>query len=140
MLSLRRRARLSAIASFIVFSFVAGCNSGPHASVEGNVSYDGEPVDQGGIAFLPLDEGESLRATGTIKEGRYHLDNQRGPKPGKYRVEIHWRKKTGNKVPGEAGNPRDEIVLPIPAKYNTASELTVDVQPGRNTFHFDLKK
>lgn len=141
MLSSRQLARLQHVACAVVFAFVAGCSSGPRSSVEGNVNYDGELVDQGGIVFIPVVEDSGLvRATGPIQNGRYHLDNQRGPNPGKYRVEITWRKKTGNKVPGEGGNPRDEVVMPVPAKYNTESELTVDVQPGRNTFHFDLKK
>ena len=34
----------------------------------------------------------------------------------------------------------DEIVPGIPPKYNTESELIVDVVPGRNTLNFDLKK
>ena len=84
-----------------------------------------------------MDDGGSQRATGHINGGKYRLDSQNGPEPGKYRVEITWRKKTGNKVPGEGGHPRDEIVPGIPAKYNTESELVVEVKPGRNTFHFD---
>ena len=137
MLSFRPRMPLLVL----VLAFSAGCNSGPRASVEGKVSYDGETVDKGGIAFIPVEkDAGTLRATGPIHDGRYHLDNQGGPTPGKYRVEIHWRKKTGKKVPGEGGQPRDEAVPGIPAKYNTESKLIVDVRPGRNTFDFALEK
>jgi hypothetical protein len=61
--------------------------------------------------------------------------------PGKHRVEIFWFRKTGKQVmTGEGGTPKDEKAQVIPTKYNSESELTVDVKPGRNTFDFDLKK
>jgi hypothetical protein len=105
------------------------------------VSYEGELVEQGGIAFLPTAEnpGKTFRATGTIQNGHYDLDSTRGPAPGSYRVEIFWHKKTGRKTPGENGRPKDETVQIIPGKYNVNSELTADVKPGRNTINFDLK-
>jgi len=133
-------ARRLTIAGALVIAFIGGCSAGPHASVGGKISYDGEKIDNGGIAFLPVDAGDPVRATGKIVAGHYQIDSQPGPNPGKHRVEIHWRKKTGQKVPGEGGQPRDEIVEGIPPKYNSESELTVDVLPGSNTFNFDLKK
>jgi hypothetical protein len=125
-------------------ALMAGCeSSGPRSSVEGRVNYAGEPVDEGGgIAFLPTEDGASaapVRATGEILNGRYRLDSRRGPTPGKYRVEITWQKRTGKKVPGEAGHPKDETEQVIPPQYNEESKLTVVVQPGRNTIDFDLK-
>jgi hypothetical protein len=131
-------ARRLSVAGALLLAFVVGCDAGPRSSVEGDVHYDGEKVNLGGIAFIPVDEGE--RAAGQIIDGHYLLDSHHGPNPGKHRVEIHWRKKTGNKVPGEGGHPRDEIVPGIPPKYNTESELIVEIKPGRNTFVFDLKK
>jgi hypothetical protein len=128
------------VAGAFFLLFTVACNTGPHSSVQGNISFDGEKVDQGGIAFLPLEAGDSQRATVKIVDGHYHLDSQSGPNPGKHRVEIHWRKKTGQKVPGEGGHPRDEIVPGIPPKYNTESELTVTINPGSNTLDFHLKK
>jgi hypothetical protein len=143
MLSLARIARLCVVAAGAL-AFAAGCNTGPRSSVEGTVSYDGQPVGLGSIAFHPLNEDGGPSGApgvgGPIREGQYHLEGQRAPLPGKCRVEIRWQKKTGKKVPGEGGQPRDETVPVIPAKYNTESELTVEVVPGRNTFSFDLKK
>jgi hypothetical protein len=125
----------------LTLAFIVGCNLGPRAPVTGKVTYDGQQVDAGGIAFLPMAEGsDGVRATGLIQNGRYALDGASGPMPGKYRVEIFWHKKTGNKVRGEGGRPKDEVVEGLPAKYNAESELTVEVQAGRNTFDFDLKK
>ncbi len=137
MFSRRYLLRLVAMASL---SVLAGCaDSGSRSSVQGQVSYEGQPVDQGGIAFLPTEEdANSIRATGQIREGNYSLDSRRGPNPGKYRVEITWNKKTGKKVPGEGGTPKDETQQVIPPNYNTNSELVVDVKPGHNTIDFPL--
>ena len=108
-----------------------------------HLSHPGQPVDQGGIAFIPEgeDTGEKrFRATGEIKDGQYDLDGHHGPNAGKYRVQITWHKKTGKQVAGERGHKRDQTQQVIPAKYNTQSELSVEIQPGRNTRDFDLKK
>ena len=123
---------------------LAGCGSSDsdRSRVSGDVSYDGEPVDDGGIAFLPEGGGTSqVRATGDIRDGHYDLDISRGPYPGKYKVEIYWNKKTGRKIFSKSGKAsKDETKPAIPAKYNEKTELKVEVKPGRNTLNFDLKK
>jgi hypothetical protein len=133
-----------ALATFaLVFS--AGCDSGflPRASVRGAITFDGQPVDNGAIAFLPAGDikGEHVRSGGQIVDGKYAIDATRGPNPGTYRVEVFWNKKTGRKVPsGDPPNIKDETKQILPWKYNVRSVLTVEVQPGRNTLDFDLKK
>jgi hypothetical protein len=121
---------------------LVGCSSDSDRSrVQGAVRYNGEPVDDGGIAFIPEGQGESqVRTTGAIQDGRYDLDSTRGPYPGKYRVEIYWRKKTGDKIFNrDRTASRDVTKEGIPAKYNTNTELEVVIKPGRNTKDFDLK-
>jgi hypothetical protein len=119
-----------------------GCASNSDRSrVQGAVRYNGEPVDDGGIAFIP-DEGNATdaRATGPIQDGRYDFDDNRGPYPGKYRVAIYWNKKTGRTLTSKAsGATKDERKQALPAKYNTNTALKVEVKPGRNTLDFDLK-
>lgn len=131
------------VAAVATFVLVPGCSSGPRSSVEGAVSYDGQEVDQGGIAFIP--EGDEsnqprVRVTTEIVDGKYHLDSRRGPYPGKYRVQVYWLKKTGQKIPGERGHLKDETVQVLPPKYNDESELTAEVQSGANTLDFTLSK
>jgi hypothetical protein len=118
-----------------------GCSSDSDRSrVKGVVSYNGEPVDDGGIAFLPEDGGAAqFRATGEILDGHYDLDDKRGPAPGKYKVEIFWNKKTGRQIKGASGATRDERSQVLPAKFNTNTELKVEVKSGTNTLDFDLK-
>ena len=115
---------------------LAGCGAG-HPRVQGEVRYGGEPVDQGGIAFLPEGgEGDAqTRATGVIQEGRYDL--AKGPPAGAYRVQIYWHKKTGRQIASPAGKV-DERKQAIPPKYNEKTELKIEVKPGRNTLDFDL--
>lgn len=132
--------RLLAFGGAVVLAFSAGCSTGTRSSVDGKVSYAGQSVDVGGIAFIPMDNGGGQSVTGHIVGGRYALDGHSGPMPGKYRIEITWRKKTGKKVPGEGEHPRDEIVMGIPPKYNSESELVREVNPGHNTLDFDLKE
>ena len=145
MIRIQHLPRLLAVVAAATLTQVAGCGSGASARspVHGSVSYDGEPVDFGGIAFLPEDEAEGEhrpRVTGDFHDGHYDLDARRGPLPGKYRVQIYWHKKTGKKVPGEGGRQKDEIKEGIPPKYNEKSELIRDVQPGANTIDFDLPR
>lgn len=128
------------LALFLALAGLMGCSGGSgRATVQGKVNYDGNPVDNGGIVFIPLGGGDN-KATGQIVDGKYALDATRGPFPGKHKVEIIWTKKTGKLIPtpGDPGNKTEETKQVIPAKYNTKSELTVDVTPGRNTFDFEL--
>lgn len=118
-----------------------GCSSQSDRSrVQGDVSYNGEPVDDGGIAFVPDGGGDADRATGMIRDGHYDLDSTRGPHPGKYHVEIYWNKKTGRQITSPSGKAtKDETKQAIPPKYNEHTELTVEIKPGRNTLDFNLK-
>ena len=141
MISASALLRIIAVANLVM---IVGCSSATSRNpVKGSVSYDGQPVDYGGIAFIPegAEEGEQrLRATGKILDGRYDLDANHGPNPGKYRVQIWWQKKTGKRVQGEGpGAMIDETKQVIPPKHNTESKLIVEVESGRNTFDFDLK-
>ena len=126
----------------VVALTLVGCSSDSDRSrVQGEVSYNGEPVDDGGIAFIPDGQGESqARATGEIVDGHYAFDSKRGPYPGNYRVEIYWNKKTGRTIKSRAsGATKDERKQAIPAKYNQRTELKVEIKPGRNTHDFHLK-
>src|SRR5689334_22739688 len=84
-------------------TLAAGCgSSSDRVTLEGSVKYDGQAVDQGGLTFIPEGgDGQVPRATCEIEDGRYRFNTRNGPKPGKYRVQIYWQKKTGKKVKGE---------------------------------------
>lgn len=118
-----------------------GPGSGGRLPVQGAVTLDGEPVDEGVIVFLPAGGADAAnRAGGPIKAGRYAIPARQGLLPGKYRVEIRWNQKTGRQisVPGDAPNMMDETRQVVPARYNTRSELTADVMSGSTAFDFAL--
>jgi len=129
------------LACGLALVLLAGCSSKP--SISGKVNFDNTPVDEGSITFLPEggQRAEGARATAEIKDGKYEIPSEKGPPPGKYRVEIFWKKKTGKQIqnPTDPGTMIDESKQVIPEKYNVKSELTAEVKSGANTFDFDLK-
>jgi len=117
---------------------LAGC-AGPNSPVEGTVSVDGTPVDVGSIVFVP--EGGGQPSGGDIRDGKYSIAEERGPAPGKYKVQITWNRKTGKKVKdvADTGETKDVRVQVLPDKFNKSTELTAEIKPGSNTVNFDLK-
>lgn len=123
-----------------------GCGeAGPErAEVAGKVTFEGEPIASGMISLLPIEGTKGPAVGGPINNGTYRLSVKEGPCLGKHRVEISATRTTGRQVKAGSGadNPDalvDEIEMYIPPKYNSQSELTVNVAPGVNTFDFDLR-
>jgi hypothetical protein len=120
---------------------MSGCGYGSsdRVPVQGSVSFDGQPVDNGSIAFIPEEKGK-VGANADIVAGKYKLESGKGPNPGKYRVEIFWKKKTGRQVPtpGDESVMTDEIQQMLPPQYNTQSTLTTDIEAKSNTKDFTL--
>jgi hypothetical protein len=129
---------VTAFAVFTAVAVLAGCgNDVKTADVSGTVSYDGKPVEEGAIAFVPAD-GKGPSGGGVIKDGKYTATKV---PVGNTKVTI-----TGSKVVGKAkaddkqpGSPeaRQEY---IPEKYNVKSELTFEVKSGANEKNWDLPK
>jgi hypothetical protein len=101
-------------------------------TVEGTVTMDGQPVVGKQIQFLPESGGRP--GTGiTDEQGHYELTytaGVAGTKVGPNRIEITTTWPEGEPKPGERET--------IPPRYNSTTELTRDVQPGHNTFDFEL--
>ena len=57
----------------------AGCNSGPQtARLQGEVSFDGRPVEKGKIDFMPVDGTAGGAASAAIVNGRYEFPPKTG--------------------------------------------------------------
>lgn len=123
----------------------AGCKpsyEGPQRiAVSGSVSFDGKAIDQGIINLIPLTDGKR-KASAVIENGTYRIPEPKGPNPGKHMVEIHWLKPTGRKTinQGDPGGPSmiDETAEVIPAKYNTQTNIQVEITRERNKHDFSL--
>lgn len=138
--------RYHVTALILAFSIsLLGCGSSgpPRASIQGAVSLNGQPITKGTITFVPVagSTGGSSAAS-EILEGKYNIPADKGPTFGKYRVEIRWSKKTGNKIemgsPAPPGTMVDEVKEAVPEKYNTKSTLEKDINSTKHDFEFKL--
>ncbi|MBN9120591.1 MAG: hypothetical protein J0I06_15800 [Planctomycetes bacterium] len=111
---------------------LVGCGVKTH-DVSGTASFNGEPIPEGQIAFVPEKGGQG--GAGTITNGQYSAKLL----PGKYKVQITANKKM-KLPPGEVGmeGAKEEVRQYIPDKYNTQTELKADI-PAPAPLNFDLK-
>jgi len=122
---------------FVSLVFVAGCSTPSRdlpdlATVSGTVTMDGKPLSRVSV-FFESANGHGAAGT-TDQNGRYELyfsGDTKGAEVGANTVRIT----TVLDFPTPP-DYRD----PIPAKYNSSSELTVTVQPGTNTHDFALTR
>ena len=131
--------RLCATGLVVVWMCICvGC--GGLVAVEGNVTFDGQPVEEGSIAFESTD-GVGPTAGGKIQNGKYTLTEEAGVMPGKKTVRIMGVRKTGEQVfDGMVNKMVDVVEKYIPAIYNQESTLTCEVVAGSvNRHNFDLK-
>src|SRR4051794_7418598 len=86
----RRRLLLS----LLVLAAVAGCSGdASQGTVNGEVTFDDQPVKEGSIRFSPVD-GKSATAGAKIADGKFTAQVP----VGKHKVEINAPKPTGRKV------------------------------------------
>ncbi len=141
MSSVQQCASGLAVLTCLAFGGCLGSASNGRVEVSGKITVDGVPVEQGTIALVPLGSGTS--AGGTISAGDYSIPAALGPLPGKYRVEIKAVRKTGEKIVNAMRPAPDNLVDKIeqflPPRYNSSSELNVEIQPSDNrNVNFDL--
>lgn len=127
--------------SLLLLAMGCGGSSGPpRVAVSGTITFDGQPLSQGTITFVPA--GEGTAASGEIENGQFSIPDDKGPSPGKCRVEVVSFQETGKKVPGisdDASGMAAETKQIIPEQFNTKSTLEKDVsESGDNVFELSL--
>ena len=109
----------------------SGVDKGPElAEVVGKVTLDDQPLANARVVFIPEDGPASGAITN--EAGEYELMGKSGAKggvPGKNRVEI------STDLEGTGDRAKEKV----PARYNTASTLSVQVEPGSNGHDFKLE-
>ena len=135
-------AKLHRIALVSCSLGLMGCGNGL-SSVDGTVTLDGAPLAGGAgvkasVGFYP-DGRPGAAAIGILdSDGRYELmvGSQDGVPPGKYVVAVAATRIIMPKDP--TGTPSGEPMTPRKYADPRLSGFHADVQPGRNTFDFNL--
>jgi hypothetical protein len=124
-----------------------GCGGGG-GSVSGDVTYEGEPVKDGYISFIPTD-GRGQTAAGPIKDGKYSVSNV---PLGKKTVKVEASSGAGPSVQsqgdmeklskewmGKVGPSGIISTETVPANAD-GNNQSYDVQSGTHVLNLTLKK
>jgi hypothetical protein len=107
----------------------AGCGSGL-ATVSGEVTVDGAPLQKGTISFEAL-EGDAPPARDEIRDGHYEVRTAPGKKRVRISAPVVVRQQKESSAPDA---PLIDITEEsLPDHYHVNSDLTFDVEPGRNS-------
>jgi hypothetical protein len=123
---------LLVVTAIIGVMLLPGCDDDGMASVSGLVTLDGQPLSGALVQFRPASKAERPALGATDNRGKYKLATSRNilkVYPGSYTVNISKRKEIGDFSEG------NEL---LPARYNSATELRVDVPAGDSTLDFPL--
>ena len=101
--------------------------------VNGSVTVNGQPLEEGSIRFIPVD-GNKPASGGIIRNGSFTVQVPVAMQ----RVEIAANVVDEEKTPPNA--TADQIVMKriVPERYSVQSELTLDVKPGLNEPEYKL--
>jgi len=123
---------------------VAACSkqTDPQVEVQGMVTWNGAPLSDGRLRFVPKTASPGPERMTRVLDGRFRVAGKFGLTPGRYRVEITAYRDAA--APGlDDGLPETPVPLQeqfIPARWNSDSELTIDVpQTSSAEFDFDLE-
>ena len=119
-------------AMWLLLMLPIACNQEKRCGLESIITLDGQPLENGYIQFLPIPPTQGQTHGGEIVAGRFVVPVSNGMLPGTYRVEITKLGKSGEKMPDPLGSGKtfDVHANIIPARYNSESELTVEVRLG----------
>lgn len=129
---------------------IAGCQETglEKVIVEGTVSFNGTPIENGEIRFYPTEGTVGPVSGGPIVNGNYVAKAKGGVPVGTHNVQIKGfqaaenadiDESSGTMIPGGSIGPPVQFV---PEQFNTKTKLTVTIEGGteRVTKDFDLKK
>ena len=128
-----QRSLLGLLGLFVVLAAV-GCGSDNTLDVTGNVTFDGQPLDEGRILFRMV-EGDKKAYSAPISKGAYTLKCEPGP----VTVEVTASRIVPGKFDYSNGTPEPVGVMYIPAKYNSKTTLKAEVSRSNRTLSFDLQ-
>jgi hypothetical protein len=125
------------VCSALLLSCISGCGAESNvAFITGTISIDGNPTDKGSISFIPVN-GQGPTAGTEFKEGKYASQAALG----ECKVEVRVSKIVGKKkLYDTPDSPVQDLMEEVlPAKFNEATELRIEIKKGTNTKNWDLK-
>lgn len=129
----------------IGLGLLLGCGRGSEisrGSVSGKVSYQGHPIAEGTIRFMPIKSAKDPTASAIIKDGQYEVIVGGGVPVGAHRVEIEAFRPLvtpPNQIRLPALQDREPREQYLPKHYNRDSTLEAVIGEGKQTQDFDLK-
>ena len=135
------------ISAWTVCQVLASLGCGPgnplgRLPISGQVTLDGEPLNDGAIQFAPA-ENDRPGSGAPILNGRFSIDELHGLPPGQYRVMIFSPDSAQPDPMEPAGGAAGDFIPPsterIPVRYNIDTTLEIEViEDGPNDFEFTL--
>ena len=127
----------------VVVALLSGCNGTQRNAIQGAVTLDDQPLDSGYITFCPLPGTKGPTAGANIVDGRFEIPADKGTFSGTFRVEISkYKEIPGRFLLSKGPKEGERIALTanvLPARYNTDSGLTAEIDKGNSTpLRFDL--
>lgn len=128
----------------IGLGLLLGCGHGSRLDrvvVSGKVSYQGKPVSEGMITFVPIKDTKGPASSAIIQDSLYQVVAAGGVPTGTHRVEIQAFRPLANRSNHppflQDREPREQY---LPEKYNRQSTLEATVTTESvQTQDFDLK-
>ena len=116
-----------------VMAFVSllGCGNSL-VDAGGQVTFNGTPLEQGEIRFLPSSDSPAPSAAAIISNGHFQAEVT----PGSKRVEIFGYKVIGQRNIGTTIDIKEQV---LPERYNTRTELTCEITSGGGPYNFELQ-
>jgi hypothetical protein len=122
----------------VVTLALAGCGAATTGEVSGTVTFEGTPVEDGWIDFLPID-GNGPTTGAKVMNGKFTVANV---PVGKAKVVVSAKKIIGQVplYPTPDSPKRPQIAQMLPPRFSDQqqTELRYDVSAGKNEKNFDL--
>jgi hypothetical protein len=127
---------MSGVLATIIF---CGCGRrGPErVVVSGSVTYNGKPIPEGTVRFLPPQSSSMPATTAIIKDGAYQASGLGGVAVGTYKIEIE----AFRQAPEQKASPmvRDiPRVQYLPKRFNADSKMEITIEPGSTAITKDF--
>lgn len=123
------------VAFAIVLVSAPGCGGDGLYEVQGEATWNGQPIEEGYVEFRPTD-GQGQVVGADIRDGKFVLRAV----PGEKNVSVIAQRKVGETAPTER-IPHPEPIYEqfLPAKFNLNSELRVTISADDPTLRLALE-